>query len=66
MSLFTEYVSPRRWADRGPLWPPWQDAWVHHELEINAIGRVRALPEKTDDEGNPIEREQPEAGTPLK
>lgn len=39
---------------------------MHHELEVNAIGRVRPLPEKEDEEGNPIERDNPETSEPLK
>jgi hypothetical protein len=39
---------------------------VHHELEVNTIGRVRPLPDKEDEEGNPIERDNPESSAPLK
>eukprot|EP00903_Cladosiphon_okamuranus_P010188 g9647.t1 len=35
------------------------DGWVHHELELNTLGRCRPMPEKLDDEGNPIEEEDP-------
>eukprot|EP00595_Chromulina_sp_UTEXLB2642_P002937 CAMPEP_0196764742 /NCGR_PEP_ID=MMETSP1095-20130614/6771_1 /TAXON_ID=96789 ORGANISM="Chromulina nebulosa, Strain UTEXLB2642" /NCGR_SAMPLE_ID=MMETSP1095 /ASSEMBLY_ACC=CAM_ASM_000446 /LENGTH=448 /DNA_ID=CAMNT_0042121087 /DNA_START=133 /DNA_END=1482 /DNA_ORIENTATION=+ len=31
------------------------DSWKHHELEINTIGRVTALPEQTDESGEVIE-----------
>lgn len=39
---------------------------MHHELEVNTIGRVRPLPDKEDEEGNPIERDNPESSAPLK
>lgn len=43
------------------------DAWVHHELEINAIGRILPLPEQLDDNGEPIEPEETvEVTAPLK
>ena len=35
------------------------EAWVHHEIELNALGRVTALPEQLDDNGEPIEVEDP-------
>lgn len=35
------------------------DAWNHHELEINVRGRCRPLPEQEDEDGNPIEDEDP-------
>lgn len=34
------------------------DAWKHHERNLNAIGRITALPEEQDENGEPIE--QPE------
>jgi radial spoke head protein 4A len=43
------------------------DAWVHHELELNAIGRILAMPEQLDENGEPIEPEEPvELTPPLK
>lgn len=43
------------------------DAWVHHELEINTLGRVTAMPEKTDENGDAIVDENaPEQITPLR
>lgn len=35
------------------------DAWKHHEIEINKIGRVTALPEQLDENGEPIVPEEP-------
>ncbi|CAM9292680.1 unnamed protein product [Choristocarpus tenellus] len=35
------------------------DGWVHHELELNILGRCRPMPEKLDEEGNPVEDEDP-------
>jgi radial spoke head protein 4/6 len=40
------------------------DAWVHHEIELNAIGRCTALPEQLDDNGDPIEPDEPVETTP--
>ena len=34
------------------------EAWKHHEVELNALGRVKAL-EQLDDNGDPIEPENP-------
>ena len=34
------------------------DAWRHHELQLNRLGRVTALPEETDDDGEPINSEE--------
>lgn len=34
------------------------DSWRHHEVEINKIGRVTALPEQLDENGDPIEVEE--------
>ena len=31
------------------------ESWVHKELEINAYGRCTKMPEKLNDEGEPIE-----------
>lgn len=43
------------------------DAWVHHEIELNALGRCTALPEQLDDNGDPIEPDEPvEVAPPLK
>jgi radial spoke head protein 4A len=43
------------------------DAWVHHEIELNALGRVLAMPEQLDENGEPIEPEEPvEVTPPLK
>jgi len=43
------------------------EAWNHHEVELNALGRVTALPEQTNEEGEVIEVEDPvEAIPPLK
>ena len=33
------------------------DGWVHHEFELNKLGRVRALPEP--EEGAPERTEEP-------
>ena len=30
------------------------DAWRHHELMLNRLGRMTSLPEETDDDGEPI------------
>lgn len=43
------------------------DAWTHHEIELNVLGRVLAMPEQLDDNGEPIEPEEPvEVTPPLK
>jgi radial spoke head protein 4A len=43
------------------------DAWVHHEIELNALGRVTAMPEETDENGDVIEPDEPvETVPPLK
>ena len=34
------------------------DAWKHHELEVNKIGRITTLPPLMDDNGEPIEPEE--------
>lgn len=42
------------------------EAWKHHEVELNKLGRVTAMPEQLDDNGDPIEVEDPvEANPPL-
>jgi len=41
------------------------DAWVHHEIELNILGRVTAMPEQLDDNGEPIEAEEPAEVTPA-
>jgi radial spoke head protein 4A len=35
------------------------DAWKHHEIEINKIGRITALPEQLDENGEPIVPDEP-------
>lgn len=40
------------------------DAWVHHEIELNVLGRVLAMPEQLDENGDPIEPEEPVETTP--
>lgn len=40
------------------------DAWVHHEVELNVLGRVSAMPEQLDEAGEPIEVEDPAEVTP--
>ena len=35
------------------------EAWKHHETELNKIGRVLAMPEQLDENGEPIEPEEP-------
>jgi len=43
------------------------EAWNHHEFELNKIGRVTALPEVTDENGEVVEPEDPvEVTPPLK
>lgn len=43
------------------------DAWVHHEVELNELGRVTAMPEETDENGDVIEPDEPvEPIPPLK
>lgn len=43
------------------------DGWVHHEIELNELGRATAMPEVLDDNGDPIEPEEPvEVTPPLK
>lgn len=43
------------------------DSWVHTDLSLNVLGRTKANPPKTDDEGNEIPDENaPEASAPLK
>lgn len=42
------------------------EGWKHHETELNKIGRVLAMPEQLDDNGEPIEPEEPiEVTAPL-
>lgn len=38
-----------------------ESGWKHHETPLNALGRVTALPELTDDSGEPI----PAEGDPV-
>lgn len=40
------------------------DAWVHHEIELNVLGRVLPMPEQLDENGDPIEPEEPVETTP--
>lgn len=43
------------------------DAWVHHEIALNELGRVTAMPEETDENGEVVEPEEPvEVTPPLK
>jgi radial spoke head protein 4A len=43
------------------------DSWVHTGLALNALGRTRPNPPKTDDEGNEVPDENaPEPSAPLK
>lgn len=41
------------------------DAWKHHERDLNALGRITAMPEELDDAGEPIEQEAVELTEPL-
>lgn len=43
------------------------EAWRHHELVLNRLGRVTALPEETDEDGEPIVSEDSKVpvSTPL-
>ena len=42
------------------------DAWKHHEVELNAIGRITVMPEQLDENGDAIEPEEPiEVNSPL-
>lgn len=42
------------------------DAWKHHEIELNKLGRITNLPEKLDDNGDPIVPDEPvEVNPPL-
>jgi radial spoke head protein 4A len=42
------------------------EQWKHHEVELNALGRVRAMPEQLDENGDPVEVEDPvEPNPPL-
>jgi radial spoke head protein 4/6 len=42
------------------------EGWKHHEGELNRLGRVTAMPEQTDENGEVVEPEDPvEAATPL-
>jgi len=40
------------------------EAWKHHETELNKIGRVLAMPEQQDENGEVIEPEEPIEVTP--
>lgn len=43
------------------------DAWVHHEIELNELGRVTAMPEELDENGDVVEPDEPvELVPPLK
>jgi len=42
------------------------EAWKHHEIDLNKLGRVLKLPEQTDESGEPIVEEDPvEPNPPL-
>lgn len=41
------------------------DAWKHHEIDLNKIGRVQAMPEQLDDNGEPIVPEEEIELTPA-
>ena len=40
------------------------EQWKHHEIELNVLGRVKAMPEVLDDNGDPVEPEEPIETTP--
>lgn len=40
------------------------DAWKHHEVDLNKLGRVRAMPEQLDEAGEPIVPEEEVEVTP--
>lgn len=40
------------------------DAWNHHEIELNILGRVLPMPEQLDENGDPIEPEETVETTP--
>ena len=40
------------------------DAWKHHEVDLNKIGRVQAMPEQLDEAGEPIVPEEEVELTP--
>lgn len=59
-----EQMAERFPKSSGELKEP--DAWKHHEVELNKLGRVLAMPEQTDDNGEVIEPEEPvEVTAPL-
>jgi radial spoke head protein 4A len=42
------------------------EGWKHHEVELNKLGRLTAMPEQLDDNGEPVEVEDPvDANPPL-
>lgn len=41
------------------------DAWKHFERDLNILGRVTAMPEETDENGDPVEAEEVELVEPL-
>jgi radial spoke head protein 4A len=42
------------------------EAWKHYDADLNRLGRVTAMPEQQDENGEPVEVEDPvEAATPL-
>mmetsp|Transcript_32870 Transcript_32870/g.42017 ORF Transcript_32870/g.42017 Transcript_32870/m.42017 type:complete len:456 (+) Transcript_32870:135-1502(+) len=42
-------------------------SWAHHEMELNVLGRCRPMPERLDENGDPIEDEDaPEPVEPLR
>ncbi len=40
------------------------EAWKHHVCDLNALGRVRAMPEQLGEDGEPIVEEEPVEATP--
>jgi radial spoke head protein 4A len=42
------------------------EGWKHHEVELNKLGRITAMPEQLDENGEPIAEEEPvEVNPPL-
>jgi len=41
------------------------EAWKHHEPDLNKLGRVQAMPEQLDENGEPVEVEDPVEASPL-
>lgn len=40
------------------------EAWKHHECDLNALGRVKAMPEQLGEDGEPIVEDEPVEATP--